>query len=220
MLECREPCSRDFDIAAFGIPAFIERARWRAQNGMSSSPSPPPPIGSKPPPPPLVPPDGTRAAGAVIVVVLATGAAATTPRAATAATEQLDPVGHDLGGVPLLAVLVVPGPRLDAALDVDLLALLQVVLQRLGLLAEQDDAVPLGLLDPVAGLAVLATIGGRDAETRDREAVAGELQFRIPPEVADENRLVDAAHTLTALSPPGRPGSLTPRRPRRGAPDA
>jgi hypothetical protein len=95
---------------------------------------------------------GAATATAVVVVVLAPAAAAAT----AAAAEQLDTVGDDLRRVPLLPVLVVPRPRLDAAFDVDLLALLQVILQRLGLLAQQDDAMPLGLLDPVAGLAVLA----------------------------------------------------------------
>ena len=47
--------------------------------------------------------------------------------AATAArtAEQRDPVGLDLGGVPLVAVLVVPLPGLQTTLDVDLFALLR-----------------------------------------------------------------------------------------------
>ena len=50
--------------------------------------------------------------------------------AAPAAAEQHDPVAADLGRVALVAVLVVPLPRLQPAFDVDLLALRQVLVER------------------------------------------------------------------------------------------
>ena len=59
-------------------------------------------------------------------------------------------VGDELGGVALLAVLVLPLAGLDAALDVDLGALAQVFRGALGLLAPGDDAEPLGLFLPLA----------------------------------------------------------------------
>src|SRR5687768_3404348 len=43
--------------------------------------------------------------------------------------EQRDPVGFDFGGVALVALFVVPLARLEAALDVDLLTLDEVLLQ-------------------------------------------------------------------------------------------
>ena len=59
-------------------------------------------------------------------------AASAAARAAAAATaaQQHDAVAADFGRVALVAVLVVPLPRLQAALDVDLLALLQVLVER------------------------------------------------------------------------------------------
>ena len=59
------------------------------------------------------------------------GAAARPPATATAAAEQDDPVAADLGRVLVVAVLVLPLPRLQPSLDVDLLALRQVLDERL-----------------------------------------------------------------------------------------
>ena len=59
--------------------------------------------------------------------------------------------GDDLGGVLLDAVLVGPLARLQAPFDVDRAALLQVLAGDLGELVVEDDAVPLGLLDLLAG---------------------------------------------------------------------
>ena len=53
------------------------------------------------------------------------------PAPAPPAAEEHDPVAADFGRVSLVAVLVVPLPRLQATLDVDLLALRQVLVQRL-----------------------------------------------------------------------------------------
>src|SRR5687768_8919727 len=50
------------------------------------------------------------------------------PARATRRVEDDHLVGHDLRHVPFLARLVVPGPRLDAALDVHLASLLKVLL--------------------------------------------------------------------------------------------
>jgi hypothetical protein len=71
-------------------------------------------------------------------------AAAAAHSAAATTTEQHDPIAANLGGVFIIAVFVLPLARLQAPLDVDLLALGQVFRQRLGRLAPQDDAVPLG----------------------------------------------------------------------------
>ena len=65
---------------------------------------------------------------------------------AFAAAEHLHLLGDDLGGVLLDAVLVVPLARLQAPLDVDRAALLQVLAGDLGQAVVEDDAVPFGLL--------------------------------------------------------------------------
>src|SRR5262249_61149827 len=119
----------------------------------------------------------------MVHVVPAAGRAAA---AVTPAAEHLNAVCDDLGHVFLLAVLVVPTARLEPAFDVDLLALLQIVLQRFRLFAEQLDPVPLGLLLPVVVL-ILTAIGGGEAEAGDREAAWRELQLRVAPEIAHQN---------------------------------
>ena len=77
--------------------------------------------------------------------------AATAPAAAAAAAQEDDAVGHDVRRVVLLAVLVV-GPGLQPALDVDRPALGQVLVAVLGLVAPDGHAVPLRLLLPLARL--------------------------------------------------------------------
>src|SRR5206468_2798235 len=97
-------------------------------------------------------------------------AAATLARfaAATPAIEQRQLAAearqHDLGDLALLAVLVGVLPALDAALQVDLAALTQVLLRNLAqLLVEDGDAVPLRALLTLAVL-VLPALGGGDGE--------------------------------------------------------
>src|SRR3954471_23613896 len=65
---------------------------------------------------------------------------------AAGAAEQHDAVAANLRGVALVAVLVVPLARLQPAFDVDLLPLGQILVERLGGLAPEHDAVPLRLL--------------------------------------------------------------------------
>ena len=73
------------------------------------------------------------------------------------ALEVLDGVGHQLGRVALLAVLALPLAGLEAAFDVDLGALAQVLGGELGLLAPGDDAEPLRLFLALAlGVLVVA----------------------------------------------------------------
>src|SRR4029079_515367 len=54
-----------------------------------------------------------------------------------ASPQEHDPIAADLGRIALVAVLVVPLARLQTSLNVNLLALLQVLVERLGLLAPQ-----------------------------------------------------------------------------------
>src|SRR5262245_30820844 len=61
-------------------------------------------------------------------------------RAASAQHAHL--VGDDLGGVAVVAFLVLPLARADLAFDVDLRALAQVLRRDLGQAVEHDDVVP------------------------------------------------------------------------------
>ena len=115
---------------------------------------------------------------------------------ATAAAEQRDAVGLDLSGVALVAVLVVPLARLQTALDVDLFALGQVLLQALRLLAPEHDAVPLGLFLTLI-VAVVPDLGRRQIERGHRRAAWRVAQLRVATQIADENHLVHAAHVAS-----------------------
>ena len=112
----------------------------------------PPAAGLAPPPSrraPRAPPPPPAAARE-----LGVAAAATLARAA----DQLHAVGDDLGRVLLDAVLVGVLARLQAALDVDRAALLQVLAGDLRLASEEHDAMPLGALLLLAAL-VLPLLG-------------------------------------------------------------
>src|SRR5687767_10482223 len=129
-------------------------------------------------------------AGAAFGVMIATTAAA----AGTAQHDQLTNV--DLGAVPGLAVLVLPLPVFDATFDVDLVALLYVLLDdilQLGPLAVPDHtAMPLGLF-----LAFARRAGprpaGREPEGRNAIAARRGSDLGVGPEVSDQGHLVQAS---------------------------
>src|SRR5882672_8559300 len=124
-------------------------------------------------------------------------AAAAAASAATAAEEH-DLVALDLGGVALVAVLIVPLTRLEAAFDVDLLALGQVLGQRFGDLPPEHHAMPLGfflLLPRLVG----PVLGGRHVEGRHGGASRCIAQLGIASEVADQNHFVHAFHRASIL---------------------
>src|SRR5262245_1405848 len=88
-------------------------------------------------------------------------------RALAAPTQHLHVARDDLGRVALLPLLVLPLTRADAALDVHLPALGQVLAADLRLLPPHDHAVPLG------GFLLLAAfvgplLGGGEAQVGDR----------------------------------------------------
>src|SRR6185436_20593558 len=87
---------------------------------------------------------------------------------ARARAEHLHAVAHDLGGVAVLAFLVLPLARAQAALDVDLRALLQIFAGDLGQAAEEGDAMPLGGFLLLAARLVFPRVGGGDADIGDR----------------------------------------------------
>ena len=114
--------------------------------------------------------------------------------AAAAAVQHLHFAGDDFGGVAIIAGgLVLPLAGLQTALDIDLRTLAQVFGADLTQAAPHHDGVPLGLFLHLAGGLVAPAFRGRQAQVGDRGAAGGGPGFRILPEVADENDLVDAA---------------------------
>src|SRR5205085_543723 len=108
------------------------------------------------------------------------------PAAATAsAAEQHDPIAANLGRVFVLTVLVLPLPRLQPPLDVNLFALRQVLVEALRGFAPEDDAVPFGLFLFLAAL-VVPDFGRRQIQRRDGGTARREAHLRIPPEITDE----------------------------------
>ena len=85
------------------------------------------------------------------------------PAHAAARAEHLHAISNDLGGVLLVTILVLPLARLQAAFDVDLAALLEILAGDLGQAPEEGHAMPLGALLLRAGF-VLPLVGGGDAD--------------------------------------------------------
>ncbi|SPP95351.1 protein of unknown function [Bradyrhizobium vignae] len=111
---------------------------------------------------------------------------------------------HDLGRVLLDAALVRPFAGLQRALDVNLRALLQVLLGDLAEpFIEDHDAMPFGLFLALAGVLVAPGLRGGDAQIRDRPPVLGAADFRILAEISNQNDLVDASrHRRSPLRMP------------------
>jgi hypothetical protein len=92
-----------------------------------------------------------------------------------------------------MAVFIGPFACLQSAFQVNLRALLEVLLDDLAeALVEDHDAVPLGFFLALAGGLVAPAFRGGHPQIRDRAAVLGAANFRIRTEIADEDYLVDA----------------------------
>src|SRR5690606_22519053 len=129
------------------------------------------------------------------VVVTAAAVAAPALAAAVAAAQHLHLVGDDLGAVAVGAgFLVLPLAGLQAALDIDRTAFLQVFAGDLGQAVVHDHPVPLGFFATLAGGLVLPLGGGGDGDVADRRAVGAVAHFGVAPQVADENDFIDRCH--------------------------
>src|SRR6266545_5668657 len=117
---------------------------------------------------------------------------------------------HHFGRVLVLAGLVLPFAGLQLALEIDLRALLQILLgDPAKPLAENHHAVPLGPLAALAGGLVAPALRGGDAQIRDRAAVLGAPDLGILAQIADQDHLVDrTCHDLLLLN---RPNALVTR---------
>src|ERR1044071_921969 len=111
------------------------------------------------------------------------------PGAAPAA-EKLNPLRDDLSDVAFVAALVVVGASADAALDINLPALGQILAAGLGLLAPDDDVVPLGSFLPFA-VPVVPLLGSGDGKIRHRAARLRVANFGIFAEIAHQDDFVD-----------------------------
>src|SRR6185295_3703178 len=127
------------------------------------------------------------------------GSGSLVARALAATAEHLDVLRHDLGGVALLPLLVLPLTRADAAFDIHLTAFREVLADDLGLLAPHHHPMPLGGFLLLAVL-VGPLLGGGNAEVRDRLLALREAQLRVRTQIADQDHLVDAAHLDSFLS--------------------
>jgi len=101
---------------------------------------------------------------------------------------------HDFGRIFLHPVLVGVFAGLELAFDIDLRALLQILLGHLRkVLVEDHHAVPLGLLLAFSARLVAPGFRGRDREIDHRIARSQPPHFRVAPQIADQDHLVDAA---------------------------
>src|SRR5882762_582950 len=154
-----------------------------------------------------------EAAGVALVVAAFAGTAALAAAARGAVEHRqfaAEFLQHDLGRVFFDAGVVGPFARLQGALDIDLGALAQVFLgDRDEVLVEDHDAVPLGALLALAGIAVAPALRGRQVQIGDAGAVIGRADLGVAAEIADENHLVDAASHGSPLIPIG--GSISGR---------
>src|SRR5262245_252464 len=110
-----------------------------------------------------------------------------------AAAEELDALGDDLDDVALLAVLRFPLPRLQAALDHDGPALVEVLTARFGLFTPHHHGEEAGVVT------LLATLGREAAVDGDAHVGYGGSAGRVPElgradEVSDQEDLVQARH--------------------------
>src|SRR5262249_16939279 len=116
---------------------------------------------------------------------------------------------HHLGGVALDPLLVGPLAGLQRALEVDLRALLQILLgDAAEVFVEDDNPVPLGALALLARPLVAPALRGSHAQIRNRPPVLGAPDFRIRPEIADQDHLVHRACHDTLRFPPPEPVNL------------
>src|SRR6185437_7321172 len=95
----------------------------------------------------------------------------------------------------LIGVLV----RADAALDVNLLAFLEVFAGNLRELPEELHAMPFGATLLLSGLLVLPRFGRGDLDRAHRRARCAVARFRVRAQIADQDDLVDAVHALASF---------------------
>src|SRR5476651_1429819 len=152
-----------------------------------------------------------RAAGTEVIAAVGAGAAAAGIEHGELRIEALQ---HHFGRVTVVTVLVLPFARLQRAFQINLRALLEILLDDLAqALVEDHYPMPLGFFLALAGGLVAPAFRGGHPQIRDRTAVLGAANFRIRTEIADEDHLVDATcHDALRVAICGRAISLPSRR--------
>src|ERR1700733_2820688 len=137
-------------------------------------------------------------------VHVAAAASARAPRAIEQRQLAAKVLQHDFGGIAVLTGLILPFARLQRALDVNLRALLEILLgDPAQVFIEDDDAMPFGFFAPLAGTLVLPGFRSGEPQICDRPPVLGATDFGIGAQIADQDHLVDASRhaTLRFIAP-------------------
>src|ERR1700730_15896958 len=139
---------------------------------------------------------------AAALIVRAEAAAASTAASIQHGQARIEALQHHFRGILLDAGLVGPFAGLQLALDVNLGALLQILLGDLAqAFVENHDAMPLGLFLALAGGLVAPVFRGGDRQIGDRPPILGTPDFGILAEIADQNHLVHAScHRCSPLA--------------------
>src|SRR5690606_12221627 len=127
-----------------------------------------------------------------ITLLVVVGIAARTAALAATGVEHLHLGRNDLGGVTLDAILF-PGARAQAALDVQLGALLHVFTNNLRQAVEEHHPVPFGTLLGLAGILVLPGFTGGQGNVGYRSAAAQKARFGIAAAISHQDDLVHAS---------------------------
>src|SRR5262245_31610509 len=117
-----------------------------------------------------------------------------------APAEELHGVGDHFHGLALGAVLRLPLPPLEAAVDGHRAALREVLRAVLALVAPDGDVEVVRLLRPFARRAVLAPRVDGETEAADGSAAGCVAELRIPREVSDEHDAIDVGHGYSSPS--------------------
>src|SRR5215831_3588654 len=134
-----------------------------------------------------------RARGPKIILIRAQLAASAIPCPVEHGELRIEVLQHHLGGVFVLARLVLPFARLQLPLEINLRPLLQILLgDPAKSLIEDDHAVPLRALAALAGCLVAPSFRGRHAQIRDRAAVLRAPDLGVFAEIANQDHLIDA----------------------------
>src|ERR1700738_4995715 len=121
-------------------------------------------------------------------------AAATAGSAVEHGQGRVEILQHHFGRVFFHAALIGPFAGLQLAFDVNLGTLLQVLFGDLAkTFAENHHAMPLGFFLALTGALVAPSIRRGYPQIRNRTPVLSPLDFRISPEIADQNYLVHAS---------------------------
>src|SRR5215813_531421 len=139
----------------------------------------------------------SRPTGGAVAVVVITADAIVLPRLALHDLEGA--VGwpqHNLGRVVPLPLLL-PGARLELALDHDLIALGEVLLDHANqTLVPDDDPVPFGALLALPGVPVFPALRRRKRHVGDLAAALEVHDFRVLAEIAEQDDLVQRSHLV------------------------